>query len=621
MRRLFRVIRWERWAGSKLPLLLGAFLLSIGLTDTTPSLALAGAVQLTVHIVGYASFGYLVNSLADIRQDEAAGKGSVFSGWSMRRARTAVLVSVGIAAGPLIIGADAHPAALGSMGISMVVAAAYSLPPLRLKERGVLGALSSSLAQRSLPALTIFCYFEAYSLAPLVYCALTLVIGLRFILVHQMDDLAADQISGTRTLATRCGAEALKRVVTVLLLPAELLLALCFVVVASPELGLVSWVVAIYAVVHTLLLLLLHDGDRFPLASYAPFSELYCCYLPLGLALAGVLMGGQVLMPIYLVGFAISLTLLPGSLREEFHRIRRLIRSRQWPVLAVAPDVITAARSAAVRALQIAQRGDGSFELLKWRHPDSPVAAHHLFATAWVVIAAGESLTAEARERAARAIESARDATGYWNFDPSMGIPNDIDSTACAMIALAACGRTGDERDAHLLLDQWRHERQRFATWVTDDQSWQSGDRDDPVVNLNTLVALATLHQRVDGAMSGGIEKFLSGAPATSRYYCDAATLPYAAAKAGVPLDRSRHPQWGRPNRRATSTSIAHWITVSSAPDHDLVTLLLQRQRADGSWAADPWFTGVNVPFWGSSALTTAFCIEALARVERSTTV
>ena len=240
MRRLFRVIRWERWAGSKLPLLLGAFLLSIGLTDTTPSLALAGAVQLTVHIVGYASFGYLVNSLADIRQDEAAGKGSVFSGWSMRRARTAVLVSVGIAAGPLIIGADAHPAALGSMGISMVVAAAYSLPPLRLKERGVLGALSSSLAQRSLPALTIFCYFEAYSLAPLVYCALTLVIGLRFILVHQVDDLAADQISGTRTLATRRGAEALKRVVTVLLLPAELLLALCFVVVASPELGLVS---------------------------------------------------------------------------------------------------------------------------------------------------------------------------------------------------------------------------------------------------------------------------------------------------------------------------------------------------------------------------------------------
>ena len=473
MRRLFRAIRWERWAGSKLPLLLGAFLLSISLTDTDPLLVLAGAVQLSVHIIGYASFGYLSNSLADIRQDGGSGKGSVFSGWSTRRAQTAVLVAAGIAVVPLVIGVDEHPAAFSSMVVSMAVAAAYSLPPLRLKERGVLGALSSSLAQRSLPALTIFCYFEAYSIALFVYCALTLVIGLRFILVHQVDDLAADQISGTRTLATRRGAEALKRVVTNVLLPTELLLALLWLTIAYAYLGVVAWALASYLAAHSLLLLLLSARAGFPLASYAPLSEFYCCYLPLGLAVSGLAQGEGAVLPIYLAGAAISLTMLPRSLLEEFHRVRRLIRARQRSAATVSPALITASRSAGVRALEKAQRSDGSFELVKWSQGGSPAPAHHLFATAWVIIAAGNSLTGEARERAARSIEACRDISGYWNFDPSMGIPSDSDDTACAMIALAACGRTGGERDAGLLLDQWRHERGRFATWVSDDPKWQ----------------------------------------------------------------------------------------------------------------------------------------------------
>jgi len=557
-----------------------------------------------------------VNSLADNRHDEASGKGSVFSGWSTRRARTAVLVAAGISVVPLVIGADEHPAAIGSMIVSMAVAAAYSLPPLRLKERGVLGALSSSLAQRSLPALTIFCYFEAYSLAPLVYCALTLVIGLRFILVHQVDDLAADQISGTRTLATRRGAEALKWVVTTVLLPTEFLLALLWITTASAQLGVVAWALASYLAAHSLLLLLLRARAEFRLASYAPLSEFYCCYLPLGLALSGLVQGGGALVSIYLAGVAISFTMLPGSMLEEFHRVRRLIRARQRPAAAVSPALISASRSTGVRAIELAQRSDGSFELVKWRHGGSPAPAHHLFATAWVIIAAGNSLTGEARERAARSIEACRDISGYWNFDPLMGIPNDADGTACAMIALAACGRIGGERDAHLLLDQWRHDRGRFATWVSDDPKWQLSDRDDPVVNLNVLVALAALNHRVDSSIRDAVEHFLAVTPARSRYYCDAMTIPYAAAKAGIPLDRGRHHQWSRPDRRSTSTTIAHWLTMSSVPDDQLISLLLGRQRSDGTWPAEPWFTGVNVPFWGSSALTTAFCVEALTCVQ-----
>lgn len=613
---ILRLVRWRRWAGSKLPLLLAVFALSVLISDVALDEALLGAAQLLLHVMGYASFGYLANSWADFREDENSGKGSVFSGWRWRRALATVVGAAMVAVLPLLVTASERGAALLFGVTSVAVAAAYSLRPIRLKERGLLGVASSALAQRTLPALTILSYFGSVTLPLTLLTVLTFVIGVRFILVHQADDFTADRITGTRTFATRVGLHRVEDLIVWLILPLEFLGAGAWLVAAWSSLGIIAALLLFYLLVHVVLLLLLARSTRFQLAGYAPLSEFYSAYVPIGLSLAGLLTGDRSLAPVFLAALLVSIAMLPGSLLEEFHRMRRLLRKGPRKAEAVDRDQLEAAVRSGIAALEKMQRRDGSFELVKWVRGGRPTHAHHLFASAWVLIALGKNLPREYAQRTAAAITEARDRRGTWNFDPALQIPNDVDSTSCAIIALDEAGVAAGERDSVLLRSQWRSERGRFATWFSDELAWRSPDRDDPVVNLNVITALQRIGKPLSGEEREGVMRYLANVPPTSRYYCDPMALPYAAAKANIPIDRARHRSWGRPGSRSTTISIAQWITINEETDVSLVNMLLSRQRSDGSWPAEPWFTGVSVPYWGSQAVTTAFCVEALHLVQ-----
>jgi 4-hydroxybenzoate polyprenyltransferase len=612
---VLRVVRWRRWAGSKLPLLLAAFTFSVLISDTALDEALLGAGQLLLHVMGYASFGYLANSWADVREDENSGKGSVFSGWSSRRAVATVVGAALVAVLPLLLTANERGAALLFGVTSVAVAAAYSLRPIRLKERGLLGVVSSALAQRTLPTLTILSYFGSVTPPLALFTVLTFVIGVRFILVHQADDFTADQITGTRTFATRVGIHQVEDLIVWLVLPLELIGAGAWLLAARTSLGIIAALLLLYLIVHVLLLVLLARSTRFPLAGYAPLSEFYSAYVPAGLSLAGLMTGDSSLLPVFFSALLLALVMLPGSLLEEFHRMRRLLRRDRRNGETVAADRLEAAARSGIEALEKMQRSDGSFELVKWVRGGRPTEAHHLFASAWVLIVLGKMLPREFSHRAATAISAARDPRGTWNFDPALQIPNDVDSTACAIMALDEAGVAAGERESALLRSQWRPERGRFATWFSDEPAWRSPDRDDPVVNLNVITALQRVGQTLSNEEREGVMRYLASVPPTSRYYCDPMAIPYAAAKANIPIDRARHRSWGRPASRSTTISIAQWITINEETDGSLVAMLMSRQRSDGSWPAEPWFTGVSVPFWGSQAVTTAFCVEALHHV------
>lgn len=620
LREIARISRWQRWAGSKLPMLLAAFVVAVLSNEVTLDVAVVGALQLAAHVLGYATFGYVANSFADVREDVRSGKGSVFAGWSAERAAGVVGVAAVAGLVPLFLPPMGRNLALLSGVISVVVAAAYSLRPIRLKERGVFGVLSSALAQRTLPTLTIMLYFGSLTVPLALFVLMSLLVGVRFILVHQADDVISDQITGTRTFATRIGVHRTEELVVRLILPLEAIAVGAWLLVARLET--VAVLLLIYLVGHLLMLLLLARRTRFPLAGYAPLSELYASYVPFALALAGVLSGDASLVPVYAGALCLSLATLPASLVEEYHRFRRLLRIGRGRGETLAVSRIRSAARSGVEALEAMQGKDGSFELVMWVRGGEQVLSHHLFASAWVLISAGRHLSQETVQRAAGAVQTARSQNGTWNFDPSRGIPNDADSTSCALLALASSGRPPGEPECSLLRSQWRQERQRFATWFSDDERWRGADRDDPVVNLNILAALQQHASPASDVERSGVARYLATVPPTSRYYCDPMTIPYAAHRVGVPLDLGRHRAWGRPGGRSTTTSIAHWITINDTTDESLVATLLSRQLADGSWPAEPWFTGVNEPYWGSRAVTTAFCVEALrlteARMQRT---
>jgi 1,4-dihydroxy-2-naphthoate octaprenyltransferase len=77
----------------------------------------------------------------------------------------------------------------------------YSVHPFRLKEKGVCGLICASLAQWVFPALIVFGIFEYFWLDTLILAILSFLIGLRWILIHQLIDRDKDIQAKVKTFA------------------------------------------------------------------------------------------------------------------------------------------------------------------------------------------------------------------------------------------------------------------------------------------------------------------------------------------------------------------------------------------------------------------------------------
>jgi 4-hydroxybenzoate polyprenyltransferase len=186
VRSLVGLSRWREWAHSKLPFVAATALL----LDVTPERALL----ILSSLVPWAAFGYALNALVDRAQDARAGKpvpavGTGQAGCFLAVAGTAALLSSLLWSNGAIVAAG------------LVVAVAYSAPPLRLKERGAVGVLTGAAAQWMLPVLAVaIAAPDGVPVAqPVALVALALVVGVRWMLVHQRQDADADRRASVRT--------------------------------------------------------------------------------------------------------------------------------------------------------------------------------------------------------------------------------------------------------------------------------------------------------------------------------------------------------------------------------------------------------------------------------------
>jgi len=190
-----RLARWPEWAVSKLPFSGAAALLLV-----SPSWVRLLAILATVALG--AAFGYGVNEVADRRTDRDAGKPNRAAGIARVSWTTFLLVTAAGALGlSLTWAADAAAPAL--VLLSLALALAYSVPPVRLKARGLLGIAGAAVAQWALPVLAVSaaqarCWTQpaAWSMA-----LLGLALGVRWMAIHQRGDAVADRRSGVSTLA------------------------------------------------------------------------------------------------------------------------------------------------------------------------------------------------------------------------------------------------------------------------------------------------------------------------------------------------------------------------------------------------------------------------------------
>jgi 4-hydroxybenzoate polyprenyltransferase len=172
-----------------------------------------------VHVLAFMLFstfmtgyGYLANDLSDMDLDRMHGKANAFQ--NMSRSKAVFVVISMLLIGSLFAIPFWQRSQFWVVWIIWVfVATCYSIPPLRLKERGSWGLLATIIAQQTLPTTLLFASFgNLASLGALCFIVYATIRGASSDISHQMRDWINDVQTQTRTFAVRHGVETTKKI-------------------------------------------------------------------------------------------------------------------------------------------------------------------------------------------------------------------------------------------------------------------------------------------------------------------------------------------------------------------------------------------------------------------------
>lgn len=259
---------------------------------------IAGVGEALVIVLAVAAYGFVLNDLTDIEADRLSGQPNRMAGlppaWRLAALGAPLAIAVGMAAWA----GDRVLAALTALNLALP--SLYSVPPVRLKGRGVLGALADAAGVHAVPmalvtwAVTRHPETHADQAGPFLASAIawTLCLGLRGIVVHQAQGLAGDRAAQVHTFAAAIGKEGARRLVWRGIVPAEVLALSIFLVIVLPMAPVLLVTLLLFALVEARQLQLGWTMPLFdpPGRSSEPYRPLvsnawYELWMPLGLAL------------------------------------------------------------------------------------------------------------------------------------------------------------------------------------------------------------------------------------------------------------------------------------------------------------------------------------------------
>lgn len=222
-----RTVRAAEWWEYKLsPIFATAYatalLLKLSLVSLWPLLLL-----LLVALATCAAYVSVINDLTDLTDDLASGKANRLVGRS--RAFVAAVLACSILPGVAVsIYWRGEPLLLSLYLAAWAAFTLYSLPPLRLKGRGVYGLLADASGAHLFPTLLAVCLVYRWRGGPFDPVWLTSVavwslsFGVRGILWHQLTDSDNDEKIGLRTFARCHNLARLRGLGNFVVFPAEL---------------------------------------------------------------------------------------------------------------------------------------------------------------------------------------------------------------------------------------------------------------------------------------------------------------------------------------------------------------------------------------------------------------
>lgn len=180
--------------------------------------------------IGVAGIGYVWNDIYDYKDDVKNNKRNLFINFSKLNSTLLVVLLLCLSILPwFILPFDFNSLLLISLEFFLFMV--YALPPFRLKERGVLGLLTDAMYAQVIP-----CLLASYTYAKisggvtisltfvLVYISWLLLMGVRNIINHQIEDYENDINTNTQTFVTKVGFQKSYQLVLRYLVPIELLI-------------------------------------------------------------------------------------------------------------------------------------------------------------------------------------------------------------------------------------------------------------------------------------------------------------------------------------------------------------------------------------------------------------
>ncbi|MCB0555237.1 MAG: UbiA prenyltransferase family protein [Phaeodactylibacter sp.] len=215
MTTLPQLLRKGDWFTSKLPIAWGVYYLGLWATGAPPTGPVIGTTFLM--LLAFIASGIFVrfyNDLFDMAADARGGKFNLASRVSpFWRILAPVLATAFIILILMILKAPAY--LYGLMGLQHLLYILYSTPPVRLKNRGLAGALTDAAYGHAMPAVIGWAFAISLSdeaggsfLFPavvLLIITLQLLSGIKNILFHQVMDFEKDRAAAARTLVVVVG--------------------------------------------------------------------------------------------------------------------------------------------------------------------------------------------------------------------------------------------------------------------------------------------------------------------------------------------------------------------------------------------------------------------------------
>lgn len=206
MKNIISYLRIKEWLDSKVTFMIGILLLFCFCTNAGFDEATVKTVAYLLYVSMFLAISYVANDFSDIEIDKKAGKKKVIADMPKWLIWFSLIAMAAIGNIFIVICSEKRMLCIALVLLTYFLGLAYSSLGIRFKERGIWGLVECSFAQRCMPLflIPVLLKFDTSLMILLSgWIVLSFIDGLRYIIIHQVNDLENDVATGVNTYVTK----------------------------------------------------------------------------------------------------------------------------------------------------------------------------------------------------------------------------------------------------------------------------------------------------------------------------------------------------------------------------------------------------------------------------------